>query len=189
MKRMSDEELSRRLTEQAVTEGANRAEVLPVSGIELDAGFRSLCESNACGNYGRCWMCPPDAGDIEELMEEIRTYRHALVYQTIGLLEDSYDIEGMAAAAEKHNRLSQRLRSLFEEDGFTKVLHLGAGGCRLCPVCARVDGLPCRHPKEAISSLETYGINVSKLAAACGMKYINGQNTVTYFGAAFYSRK
>nr|WP_296487415.1 hypothetical protein [uncultured Acetatifactor sp.] len=30
---------------------------------------------------------------------------------------------------------------------------------------------------------------MSKLAAACGMKYTNGQNTVTYFGAVFYSIK
>lgn len=189
MKKMSDEEYARKLTEQVIAQGADRAAVLAVSEIELDAGFRSLCESNACGNYGRCWMCPPDAGDIEELMEEIRTYENALVYQTIGLLEDSYDIEGMAAAAEKHNSLSRRLKGLFEGEDFTKVLHLGAGGCHLCPVCARVDGLPCRRPEDAISSLETYGINVSKLAAACGMKYINGQNTVTYFGAVFYFRK
>ena len=73
MKKMSDEEYARKLTEQVIAQGADRAAVLAVSEIELDAGFRSLCESNACGNYGRCWMCPPDAGAIEELMEEIRT--------------------------------------------------------------------------------------------------------------------
>lgn len=27
---------------------------------------------------------------------------------------------------------------------------------------------------------------VSELAASCGMKYINGQNTVTYFGAVLF---
>jgi hypothetical protein len=36
-------------------------------------------------------------------------------------------------------------------------------------------------------SLEAYGVNVSKLAASAGMKYINGQNTVTYFGAVLFS--
>ena len=40
-----------------------------------------------------------------------------------------------------------------------------------------------------MSSLATYGINVSKLAKAAGMKYINGQNTVTYFGAALFDLK
>lgn len=189
MKDLTTDELDKKLMEEVLKRGAGRAAVLSVSEIVLEAEFRSLCESNTCGNYGRCWMCPPDAGDIETLMQEIGTYDKALVYQTIGLLEDSYDIEGMGEAAAAHNSLSQSLRELFEGENFVKVLHLGAGGCRLCPVCAKVDNLPCRHPDLAISSLETYGINVSKLAAACGMKYINGQNTVTYFGAAFYSTK
>jgi hypothetical protein len=35
-------------------------------------------------------------------------------------------------------------------------------------------------------SLEAYGVNVSALASAAGMKYINGQNTVTYFGAVLF---
>ena len=37
-----------------------------------------------------------------------------------------------------------------------------------------------------MASLEAYGVNVSELASASGMKYINGQNTVTYFGAVFF---
>jgi hypothetical protein len=36
-------------------------------------------------------------------------------------------------------------------------------------------------------SLEAYGINVSELAKSAGMKYINGQDTVTYFGAVLFS--
>jgi hypothetical protein len=36
-------------------------------------------------------------------------------------------------------------------------------------------------------SLEAYGVNVSGLASVAGMKYINGQDTVTYFGAVLFS--
>ena len=61
----------------------------------------------------------------------------------------------------------------------------GPAGCRVCSVCAKVTGEPCRHPDMAMRSLETYGINVSLLAQEAGMRYINGQNTVTYFGAVF----
>lgn len=189
MNNMAKNGFDEKLMKEVLKQGAGRTAVLPVSEISLEAEFRSLCQSNVCGNYGRCWMCPPDAGDIETLMQEIATYDKTLVYQTIGALEDSYDIEGMEEAARNHNSLSQQIRDLFVGEPFIKVLHLGAGGCRLCPVCAKVDSLPCRHPDLAISSLETYGINVSKLAAACGMKYTNGQNTVTYFGAVFYSIK
>ena len=42
-------------------------------------------------------------------------------------------------------------------------------------------------PDRALASLEAYGVNVSALARACGMKYTNGQNTVTYFGALFFT--
>ena len=66
------------------------------------------------------------------------------------------------------------------------MLHLGAGGCHLCEVCAKKTGEPCRHPDRAVASLEAYGVNVSALARLCGMKYINGENTVTYFGALFF---
>ena len=37
-----------------------------------------------------------------------------------------------------------------------------------------------------MASLETYGIAVSELAALAGMNYINGSDTVTYFGAVLY---
>ena len=42
-------------------------------------------------------------------------------------------------------------------------------------------------PDKALASLEAYCISVSDLAASCGMKYINGQNTVTYFGAVMFN--
>ena len=68
-----------------------------------------------------------------------------------------------------------------------KRLHLGSGGCGVCETCAKRIGESCRFPKLAMPSLEAYGINVSALAKASGMKYINGQDTVTYFGAVLFS--
>ena len=38
---------------KALDLGAYRAEVVNVEDISLDAAFRAMCESNACGNYGR----------------------------------------------------------------------------------------------------------------------------------------
>ena len=116
-------------------------------------------------------------------MNEAQSYQKALVYQTVGKLEDSYDFEGMMEAARLHNELSRALAKWFATLPFAKKLHLGAGGCG---VCAKRTNEPCRHPELAMPSLETYGINVSELAASSGMKYINGQNTVTYFGALLF---
>ncbi len=179
------EKVMKQVCQQAISLGAYRAELVDVADISLDASFRTLCESNACGNYGRNYTCPPDAGDIHDLMNQIKGYKNALVYQTVGTLEDSYDFEGMMEAGLLHNQLAQKLWDFTDELGMREVLHLGAGGCRLCEVCGKRQGIPCRHPERAMRSLETYGINVSLLAPLANMKYINGQNTVTYFGAVF----
>ena len=180
-----------RLQEQALALGAYKAGVVKVADISVDASFRSLCETNSCGNYGKNYMCPPDIGDIGELMAELKTYELAMVYQTVEKLEDSYDFEGMMDAGKKHNDLAQKLREwanaaveeALGQGARMQILHLGAGGCRVCPVCGRRTGEPCRFPEKAIGSLEAYGVNVSLLAEAAGMRYINGQDTVTYFGA------
>ena len=183
---MDNKALFHRLTTLALSLGAFRASVIPVDSIETDASFRDLCASNVCGNYGRNWMCPPDAGDIHDLMAALHTYSYALVYQTVSELEDSYDFEGMMEAGLRHNRLMVEIRRGMDRENLPRTLHLGAGGCRMCEVCGKRTGEPCRHPDLAVASLETYGVNVSRLAPTAGMKYINGKDTVTYFGAVLF---
>jgi len=183
---MENFELFERLAKEAVGIGATRAKVIDVKDISLDRAFRDMCRMNSCGVYGKCYMCPPDVGDIDELMAAVREYDYALVYQTVSELEDSFDFEGMIDAKRKMYTLAQKMRELFILDELDMLLHLGAGGCGVCESCAKVIGEPCRYPELAMPSLEAYGINVSLLAKAAGMKYINGQNTVTYFGAVLF---
>jgi len=171
-----------RILEKAIELGAFKAGIVDTAEIKTDAYFRKMCEANMCGNYGRSYTCPPDIGPIEELMAKVKTFDKMLVYQTVGELEDSYDFEGMMEVGERHNKLVGMLWDYTEQLGLKDALHLGAGGCRVCSVCGKKTGEPCRNPKRAMGSLEAYGINVSELAAQAGMKYINGQNTVTYFG-------
>lgn len=167
--------------------GAYKTGIIDAREISLDRAFRAMCEANSCGMYGRCWMCPPDVGDIDVLMAEVAEYDYALVYQTVSELEDSFDFEGMIAAKKRTYPLAQSLRDVFRNRGIDKVLHLGAGGCGVCETCSKKTNEPCRYPGRAMPSLEAYGVNVSRLASAAGMKYINGQNTVTYFGAVLFS--
>jgi predicted metal-binding protein len=171
------------LTERVIDYGAFKAAVISVDEIKTDIAFRDMCKANLCGRYGRCYTCPPDVGEITELINKLKGYKYALVYQTVGELEDSYDVEGMQEAAKNHAQLVIKIRSKFKEG----TLHLGAGGCPLCERCAKIVNEPCRHPEEAIASLEAHGVNVSELARVSGMKYINGQNTVTYFGAMLFN--
>ena len=64
-------------------------------------------------------------------------------------------------------------------------LCLSAGGCRLCERCAKLDDEPCRMPDKAMTSLEACGVDVYNTTKKTELKYINGQNTVTFFGAVF----
>ena len=176
-----------KLVSDALSLGATKASLIAASLIKTDACFRDMCAANACGMYGKCYMCPPDVGEIGELMTKVNNYEYALVYQTVTELEDSYDYEGMVEAKNALRKLSQSLRKVFSEEGISYALHLGAGGCGVCVTCAKKTGEPCRFPELAMPSLEAYGINVSELAKNAGMKYINGQDTVTYFGAVLFS--
>ena len=167
--------------------GADRAAVIEAGAIVLNPVFRAMCEANTCGAYGTCWMCPPDAGDIDVLMERVRSYSHALVFQKVFALEDSFDIEGMLAAKEQHHALCQRMRENFRKTEMKEHLLLGAGRCGVCCRCAKLDGEPCRFPEKAYSSLEAHGVDVTKLAKAAGMRYTNGADTVTYFGVVLFN--
>ena len=180
------ENLFRALASVPIECGAFKANIIPTEKIETDRAFRDMCAMNSCGVYGKCWMCPPDVGDIDVLMGEVRKYQFALVYQTVSELEDSFDFEGMTAAKKSSYKTQQNIRREFEKFGLEKVLYLGSGGCGVCERCSKRDGEPCRFPELATPSLEAYGINVSQLAKAADMKYINGQDTVTYFGAVLF---
>lgn len=179
--------MENKIIEKVIDLGAFKASVISAEEIKTDKMFRELCEANACGMYGKCYMCPPDIGDIDVLMAKLRNYRFALVYQTVTALEDSFDFEGMTEARIEANRIALKLRSVFDEVGIKNVLHLSAGACGICETCAKRTGEPCRCPDLAMASLEAYGINVNELAKTAGMKYINGQDTVTYFGAVLFT--
>ena len=184
---MKNNRLFSDLISEALRLGAYKANVIEAKEISCDRTFRDMCAANSCGMYGKCYMCPPDVGDIDELMSEVGKYDYALVYQTVSALEDSFDYEGMIEAKNKTYPLAQNLREIFDEEKIIKKLHLGAGGCGVCKSCAKQTGEPCRFPEKAMPSLEAFGINVSLLAKAAGMKYINGQDTVTYFGVVLFN--
>lgn len=166
--------------------GAAKADVFRREQLVCSADFRTICENNQCGNYGRCWMCPPDCGEIDTLMGQLENYSAVLWYQSIHPLEDSFDLEGMTRSAREHSRLCCRIRetltSLLPEDS----LFLASGGCHICPVCAKKTEEPCRFPHLAMPSLEACGIDVYQTTRVTDLKYINGQNTVTYFGAVLF---
>lgn len=178
--------VANKLTQAILDCGAAKAAVITPQQIVLSEEFRKICQGNQCGLYGKCWMCPPDIGGIETLMAQVRSFPRAVLYQSIGTLEDSYDIEGMLEAGHRHAMLGQRIQEAVKPLLHAPFLHLSCGGCRLCRECTKKTGVPCRHPEKALPSMEGCGIDVYNTTKHTHLKYINGQNTVTYFGMVLF---
>lgn len=164
----------------------SNAAKIKTSDIEFEPPLIELCKLNSCGNYGKNYTCPPLVGKSEDLIAEAKTYEYCYVFQKIYSIEDSFDIEGMNTAHMNFRELTLAVYNALEKIGRDYKI-LSAGGCSQCAECGAITNTPCRFPKTAFASLEAYCINVSKLASLCGMKYINGQNTVTYFGAVLFN--
>ena len=166
--------------------GADGAAPLKADAVIVSEEFRKICQSNGCGAYNRCYMCPPDIGPIEELMAKVKSYTDAVLYQSVSCIDDPFDFEGMMQAGHNHTLLSQKIHRQIKQDLPADFLHLSSGGCHICQTCAKQENLPCRHPELALAGMEGYGIDVYQTAASTHLKYINGQNTVTYFGIILF---
>jgi predicted metal-binding protein len=149
--------------------------------------LRAMCAMNSCGRYGKTWNCPPVVGSLEELIEVCRSYQRGILFNIVTHIEDSYDFDGMMKGSAV---LSKKLRAtdlaLQAEFGDTLEYRIfGSGSCAGCDECTYPER-PCRTPEYLFTPIEACGINVSSLAKLVGMNYINGQNTVTYFGMVLF---
>ena len=176
-----------RLLQAALDAGAAKAALIDGEQVVYSESFRQICENNQCGCYGKCWVCPPEIGQIGDLIARAKVYPKGLLYQTIGTLEDSFDVEGMFAAGANHAQVSLRLQKALPGLLDKPFLHLGCGGCHLCETCAKRTGEPCRHPEYALPAMEGYGIDVYGTTRTTPLKYINGTDTVTYFSLVLFT--
>ncbi|MCL2838509.1 MAG: DUF2284 domain-containing protein [Oscillospiraceae bacterium] len=175
-----------KLIEQIKNLGAHNAAIVEVSDIPFEPSLIDMCKMNTCGNYGKSWVCPPLSGEIDDLIARAKQYKRMLVFQAVYPLEDSFDIEGMFAANESFRKLTVDIDRVCRAE-WTDILTLSAGKCAICDECGAITNEPCRAPDRAYAALEAYGIFVSKLAEVSGIKYINGVNTVTYFGGILFN--
>jgi len=166
--------------------GADNVSTVSVTELEFSYEIRDLCKVNACGRYGSNYTCPPAIGEFDDLVRKARKFKDIVVWQNVYPLEDSFDIEGMFSSQKHHNAITAKVaKEVYAKLGRHNALVLGAGGCTFCEACAMSINAPCRNPEDALSSLEAYGINVAELAKSAGLKYIAGENTVTYFSGVF----
>ncbi len=179
----------RDLIKIALESDASDAAILDTSKIQFHEDFRKACERNLCRKYDTNWMGPPAIGSISDLMQRATSYRQGLLFQTIHQLTSNFDMKGMLSAAEIHRRifgdLLEKIRSAYPSED---ILPLNAGCCSICEKCAYLGREPCRHPDQAVSSVEAYGMNVIALEKSAGLSYNNGKNSVTYVGLILFDK-
>lgn len=168
----------KRLEEEAREAGFRYSAYLDCATIELLEEVRKMCGANTCGQYERNWSCPPGCGSLVALREQVSGFRHGILVQTVGELEDSLDFEGMQEAEQRHKQAFLKLTESLRQT-YPGLLPLGTGCCTLCQSCTYPEQ-PCRFPKKRISSMEAYGILVSDLCAKNQMSYYYGPNKVAY---------
>lgn len=158
--------------------------IVNTSDIRFSQEVRKMCEANTCRKYGASWSCPPGLGTVDECRQRLQNYEKLIVFSGKYDLEDSFDYEGMMDGMKCFKESCRTLNKMIKEN-ISDYLILSNEGCDLCKKCTYPDA-PCRFPDRAHGSLEGYGLFVNQLAKQAGINYINGKNTVTYFGGMAY---
>lgn len=157
---------------------------LDVDQLNYYPEVRKPCEGNTCRGYGASWACPPAVGTLAECAQRVGQYHNMLLFSRAYRLEDSFDFEGMVESLHSFKKLVDAFQDNLGGI-LTDYLLLSNEGCGRCAECTYPDG-PCRFPERLHHSLEGYGFVVNELARGAGIRYNNGTNTVTYFGALLF---
>ena len=158
-----------------------------VGSLKYYPEVRAICEKNACGGYGASWACPPAIGTIAECKKRVEQYNKMMIFTQVYQLEDSFDYEGMIAGVHSFKQLVERFQQNLNNITSDYLL-LANEGCRRCSSCTYPDA-PCRFPERLYPPLEGYGFIVSELSKEAGVRYNNGADTVTYFGAVLFNEE
>ena len=173
-----------KIKEIAVRSGAYEVGLIDTGDLVFHDEIRKICEGNSCRNYNASWACPPAVGTLEECRERVAQYGRMLLFTACYPLGSSFDFNGMITAMKEFKKVSDQLHANVEPV-LSDFLILSNEGCGRCKKCTYPDA-PCRFPDMLHHSIEGYGFIVSELAKLAGVRYHNGENTVTYFGGLLF---
>jgi predicted metal-binding protein len=166
------------LVKEAVDEGFSHVGELNVKALVFMPEIREMCNVDRCHQYNKNWRCPPACGSIEDAAKRAAAYSYGIIVQTTGQMEDDFDYETIEATGDKHKKnfaaLVEKLKSRYAD-----ILPMGAGTCRICEKCSYPDE-PCRFPDKSISSMEAYGLWVSRVCELSELPYNYGKGSITY---------
>ena len=158
--------------------GFSHAAKLTMQALTPMAQVRDMCSADRCQSFGRRWSCPPACGTLEQAAERMRSYSSGLLVQTVGRLQDDFDIEGIGQIQRLHKRQFETLVRYARRE-HASCLPLTAGACTRCIACT-YPNRSCRFPDKMISSMEAYGLLVSDVCQKSGLAYYYGPKTIAY---------
>lgn len=173
-----------RWAEAAKNYGFTYSVCLHPATITLHEEVREMCRTGNCGQYGKNWSCPPHCGTLDECRDKIARCNSGILLQTVGGIEDSFDIEGMQRVKENHAENLRRFFAFLKKEKKDALL-LGTGGCIICADCTCPDA-PCRFLEKKVSSLEAYGVLVTEICKENGMAYYYGSDKISYTAACLW---
>ncbi|UWG96457.1 DUF2284 domain-containing protein [Dehalobacter sp. DCM] len=144
---------------------------------------RTICE-HECPHHSKSWACPPAIASIEHCIKECESFDHVFLFTSVAEVPDNMDFAACLEAKQDHEQMTLAIRKRFEEH-FGKVLALSTG-CMLCDECAYPD-MPCRHPEQRLSTIESHGILILETASRLGASFDCGNNIVTYLSLVFFN--
>ena len=136
--------------------------------IPFDPRAAEWC--GACEMRGKCLTCPPyaDAPALRRALEG-RTRAFLLAFDcAYGGPDD------LPAIRDETREYLLRLRA-----SHPGTLAAGTSACTVCPVCACPE--PCRFPEKRLYPMEAYCVDVSALAARCGLSMKAGPGRIRFF--------
>ena len=169
---------NKQLFDLAAKIGFEHCGTLNPATIELKQEVREMCAGGKCAMYDKRWSCPPGCGTLEDCRELLKGYTHGVLVQSVGELEDSFDIETMMETEANHKERFYAMRKALNDLG-VEAMAAGAGCCTICKECTYPDA-PCRFPEQKMSSMEALGMLVTEVCKANGLPYNYGPNTIAY---------
>ena len=149
--------------------GFTDAALLPVADLVVVPAYRCFCEENLCGNYNVLPVCPPMSGTVEEMTQNVRRHKTALVLTIVSTPKDVTDRAEQKAAKRHQNELTDQLMEQMRADGVEDLLMMGAG------------------PWKTASCMSAYCVNAQMMADAAGMICWNDDDKVRYFSLILFN--
>ena len=109
----------------AMEAGFTHAAPLKAETLRFLPEVREMCNADRCHHYNTNWMCPPACGTLEECAARAVGFKEGIIVQSVGDVEDSFDIEAMQRI-ERSTR-SASIISQPARASYPRILSLGTG--------------------------------------------------------------